>query len=169
MRAHFRATFAIATMTALMVAVAGCEGSHLYSSARIGARLSTDGVVEFVVFSCPDSPVTKIEAVAEKLEAVTDLEQRWSAEPNQPSFGLVSVQSTGMPGWEVQGTIPPTSSERFVVTARFQGEGSQSLTFVPAVLARDVITVEPSSFGRKNHVTEFEFTQTNEKWCADNR
>lgn len=169
MKPPFRATIVIATTTALMVAVAGCEGSHLYSSARIGARLSTGGVVEFVVFSCPDSPVTKLDAVTEKLEAVADMEQRWSAEPNQPSFGLVSVQSTGMPGWEVQGTISPTVSERFAVTARFQGEGSQSLTFTPSALTRGAITVEPSSFGRKNHVTEFEFTQTNQKWCADHR
>jgi hypothetical protein len=152
----------VGTTIAITVAVVACEGSHLYFAARIGARLSTDGEVEIVAFGCSDSPLTK-------LEATKDSRQLWSAEPSQPSSGLVSVPSSGIPGWKVQGAISPTSAERVSLFAMFQDEGDQTLGVTPSTLDRGVITVDPSSFGGKDHVTEEEFKQTNEKWCASRR
>lgn len=162
MKATARAGVLAGTVIALTVAVLGCEGSHLYLASRIGARISTDGEVEIVAFGCSDSPVTK-------LEATKDSKQQWAAEPTQPSTGLVSVPSGGMPGWKVQGAISPTSAERLSLFAMFQGEGDQTIGVTPSALDRDSITVDPSSFGGKDRVTEREFTQTNEKWCASRR
>jgi hypothetical protein len=124
--------------------------------------MSTDGAVEIVAFGCSDSPVTK-------LEATKDSKQQWSAEPTQPSSGLVAVPSGGMQGWKVQGAISPTSAERWSLFAMFQGEGDQTLGVTPSTLDQDSITVDPSSFGGKDHVTEQEFVQTNERWCASRR
>ena len=93
---------AILALTLVSPLLAGCEGNRVYSSARIGVRLSDDGGVEVVSDACGKAAPSKME--------ITDqdgLKQLWSATSSSAFDGLVVVRADGgtAQGWATVGSV----------------------------------------------------------------
>ncbi len=158
---------AILALTLVSPLLAGCEGNRVYSSARIGVRLSDDGGVEVVSYACGKAAPSKME--------ITDqdgLKQLWSATSSSAFDGLVVVRADGgtAQGWATVGSVDVRSAQQLDARVYLGDQvGWQSTYFVPKNLARDELVVASYSFAGKDHVNQNEFVNVNQEWCAKGR